>query len=397
MPQQKVIKDYIWRQLPENMAKEIVQINSGKDQEKKKLNESWSQLPPELLQLVSAHLFCGDYTTFRAICKSWRSSSLISRPLLPLLDSPHSQTPCLMSVGNYKCRIFHPIYNNAYHMDIPELLNATIHYSEYGWLLLSRDDCSIFFFHPFNKIKIELPSCLPFETMCFSSPPTSTNCFVIGFTFAAIEVALIRRGEVDWTIRRVKGFSVLSGCNPVLYKGKCYCLFMSGDVGVFDLNEYLREPNQHSLHWILFSTGLPQHLRDSHERSYLMKANGKLLAVFEVHDCQQCVYVFSLNFFTTRTRMIWHKVCNLGNKILYTSLKGSFSESTVVKGMDNKIYLPNVLENQGNSNVFYSLKTNKYHSFFSDYSTKISSHGKVLNNSAWIIPMLTTMDRELNW
>ena len=69
---------------------------------------------------------------------------------------------------------------------------------------MSRKDCSIFFFHPFNKIKIELPRYPKegaFQTMCFSSPPDSIDCFVFGITFNGAKFGIIRCGEAYWTIR----------------------------------------------------------------------------------------------------------------------------------------------------------------------------------------------------
>lgn len=239
--------------------------------------------------------------------------------------------------------------------------------------------------------------------MCFSSPPTSGDCVVIGVTFAGMQVGFIRRGELDWTICQFKrdSCSELSGCTPVLYKGKFYCLYKLGRLAVFDLNEYLGAPNKYSCSWTVFSTGLPEHICDSYERSYLVEDNGELFTVFEMHDCEPSVYIFSLNLSPSGSRsrmnwshMKWHEVRNLRNKMLYVSPGGLFSELAAVEGMRNTIYLPKV---QDNSNVFYSLKTKNYHSFFSDYSTRISSNGRELNNSSWIIPMLTTAEEEFSW
>ena len=120
------------------------------------------------------------------------------------MDSPHSQSPCLISLDNHTCKLFHPIQNDTYQMHIPELQGASIRFSKYGWLLLSRKDCSIFFFHPFNRIKIELPRYPQedaFQTMCFSSPPDSIDCFVFGITFNGAKFGVIRCGEAYWTIR----------------------------------------------------------------------------------------------------------------------------------------------------------------------------------------------------
>ena len=176
------------------------------DQEKGEgQNGSWPELPQDVLCLVSAHLFIWDLLAFRAICKSWQSITPINRPLLPLMDSPHSQSPCLISLNNHTCKFFHPIQNDTYQMHIPELQGASIRFSKYGWLLLSRKDCSIFFFHPFNRIKIEIPRYPKedaFQTMCFSSPPDSIDCFVFGITFDGAKFGIIRRGEAYWTIHK---------------------------------------------------------------------------------------------------------------------------------------------------------------------------------------------------
>ena len=121
-------------------------------------------------------------------------------PLQPLLDPPYSHSPYLMQLGNHKCTFFHPMHDNgSYQMDFPELRDAFIRYSKYGWLLLSKIDGSVFFFHPFDRIKLEPPSypCKEeFESMSFSSPPTSTNCFVIAIISHGDKFGIIRRGEV---------------------------------------------------------------------------------------------------------------------------------------------------------------------------------------------------------
>ena len=373
-------------------------------QEKKELHGLWSELPQDLLDLISAHLFVADFSTFRAICKSWRSKTPIYRPPPTLLKFPHSDSPCLMSLGGNKCKIYHPIYNSTYHMDIPVLLGARIRFSKYGWLLLSRDkfdETSFFFFHPFNMIKIELPSCpIVCETMSFSSPPTSADCFVIGIPFGSFEFGIIRRGEKSWNIFRFTGHlprgTRISNCNPILYKRRCYCLSEAGEVLVFDLNEYFRDPNQYSCCWTTFSSGFPKELLQSLVQNYLLESKGKLFAVFEVQDSEPCFHVLSSNINTivSRMKLKWQVKKDLGNRMLYVSVGGSLSELAAVRGMNNKIYLPNIKDNNC---VFYSLKTEMCHSFFNNYSSSISTHGNELNNCTWIKPTLATMDEDLIW
>ena len=374
--------------------------------EKKKeelLDRSWSELPFHLLCQFSARLILRDLSTFRAICKSWRLSSPMS-PLRPLLDPPYSHSPCLMQLGIPKCTFFHPMHDNgSYQMDIPELQDAFIRYSKYGWLLLSKMDGSAFFFHPFDRIKIELPSypCKEeFISMSFSFPPTSTNCFVIAIISNGSKFGIIRRGEVAWTLCEfTERFQPLGNGNPLLYKDRCYWLGLRegglpAEVGVFDPHEHLTHPYRYKCRWkyLPYFTP-PEHLEKSCN-SYLLESDGKLFAVFELNDIEPSIQIYSLNLSSIGTRMKWQKVTNIGNKMLYVSSYGSFSELAVAKGMSNKIYVPNVLDN---NNIFYSLQTKKYHSCFSDYSSKSISLGRELTGCTWIKPNYIDLDKGFKW
>ena len=376
-------------------------------EKKGELLASWSELPPELLYQVSEHFLDLDLSNFRATCKSWRSSAPIFR-CRTLLDTPDFESPYnLMSLGvlGNKCRFFHPLKcNGTNQKDIPVVLGARLHYSKKGWLLLSandrRGDCHFFFFHPFNMIKIELPTnrCA-FHTMSFSSPPTSKDCFVIGLPFWGNEFGIVRRGEESWNTFRFKrslpGDLLLSNCNPILYKGRCYCLCESGELGVFDLNEYLRNPEcQNSFDWThnIVPSEFPAELLDSVLQGYLLESNGQLFSVFELRDYAPCFHVFSLN--PNKSRMKWHAVKNLRDQMFYVSAAGSFSETAVARGAGNKIYLPNVEDNRC---VFYSLKKKMCGSFFSEYSTRTATHGKEHNNCTWIKRTPATLDENFKW
>ena len=361
-------------------ALNIQDDQESKSEKKDKLLSSWLELPPELLYQVSKHLSNIYFSIFCAVCKSWRSSAqswhsnAIVFRLRTLLDIPHSESPCnLMTLDTYQ-------------EDIP-VLDVRLQCSKMGWLLLSLvrfEYCRFFFFNPFTKVKIELPSNFyHFDIMSFSLPPTSKDCFVVGIESWGF--GIIRRGEESWNIfdfkRSLPKDIFLSDNSPVLYKGRCYCLCMSGELGVFDLNEYLRNPEgQNSFRWIqIVPRGFSEELVDSIIQCYLVESNGQLYSVFEFEDFNPCFLVFSLN--PNKSQLKWHAVENLRSQIFYVGVVSSISEPAMAGGVGNKIYLPNV---QGNRCVFYNLKTKRCQSFYSDYSTNISPHGKEHSNYVWI-------------
>ncbi|KAL0008374.1 hypothetical protein SO802_009876 [Lithocarpus litseifolius] len=276
--------------------------------------------------------FFHPFDTFRAICKSWRLSSPMS-PIRPLLDPPYSCSPCLMSLVEQKCTFFHPMYDNViYQMDTPQLWGAMIRYSKYGWLLLSRKGGSVFFFHPFDRIKIELPSYSNWErceSMSFSSPPTSIDCFVIGIIFYGEKFIIIRCGEVAWPLCEFTNyFRPFNDSNPLLYKGHCCWLGvreydLPAEVGIFDPYAYLSHSNQYEYRWKYLPPIIPpKHLDNSLQNSNLLESDGNLFAVFELHEIEPSIQIYSVNI-SFGPRMEWHKATNIENKMLYVSSGGS--------------------------------------------------------------------------
>ena len=133
-----------------------------------------------------------------------------------------------------------------------------------------------------------------------------------------------------------------SNCNPILYKGLCYCLDVEGYIGVFD-------PNSNNSKWIVYYVNTP--FTELCLRNYLIESDGKLLAVFERYEEETPIQVFELlpKLQATKgmkpSKMVSRRLTSLGNRMLYISLGGSFLEPVVARGTGNKIYLPNVEDN----------------------------------------------------
>ncbi|KAI3467521.1 hypothetical protein Pfo_024184 [Paulownia fortunei] len=346
----------------------------------------WADLPEELLSLILSNLFAKDRHTFSLVCKSWNSAAKVS---------PFRHSPCLMLYERSNCmwKIFQ--YNSFFCMDFPELNQAEIRCSKYGWMLMSREDCSMFFFDPFNNEMIELPkSDFQYTTICFFHPPTSPDCFIIGISSKMcplnVIIGLLKHGGDEWKTctYHSKTEFLLSICTPILHRGLLYCLDVEGNVATFDISN-----NGSPVSWFVNSKCLhPPRLRKKNRRHFLIKLREEevLLAVLVAHD-ERKVNVFRL----LEPDMKWEMVEHLGDKVLYVSHTASFAATASSENMANKIYFPKI---HGDNGVFYCLSTQKYHSFKGDYSSSKSYGFKDLEFATWITPTPTPeFPRDLTW
>lgn len=95
-----------------------------------------------------------------------------------------------------------PIFGENYFIKTPPGLigDVKIHCSRYGWLLMEKYGGPLVFYNPFTSVIHELPLQVPcleadpstgvihvlpqvpcFESLCFSAPPTSPDCMVVGY------------------------------------------------------------------------------------------------------------------------------------------------------------------------------------------------------------------------
>ncbi|KAL7240743.1 hypothetical protein ACSBR2_006401 [Camellia fascicularis] len=350
-------------------------------------SSNWSDLPPELLSMILSNLFLGDSSNFRATCRSWQS---ITTPFPPPTNSALSKLPYLMILngGDDGCKFFQPLRNETYHDKLSniiisndELKDAKIRVSKYGWLLMSGGG-TIFFFNPFTEVIIKLPNIYwanDFMSVSFSSPPTSSDCLVIGICwgFLHIELCIIKRGDDRWTFHEFQNnrrFALYDASPPVLYNGKLYCLGNGGDVGVLDLSS--------GLSWSIICCCKPilawPRFKYQCQKSFMVNCDGGMLVVFVTHE-ERRVRLIKLIV----PDMEWQDVQSLGNKMLFLSHGASLLVEAVKEGMANKIYFPNF---HGENGVFYSLDTGKYHSIVGNYSstTPFNFVEQVSSTCTWI-------------
>ncbi|XP_022720200.1 F-box/kelch-repeat protein At1g57790-like [Durio zibethinus] len=249
----------------------------------------WSNLPPELLSLISSNLFAGDKAIFYAICKKWRSIRITpQRPLpSPFDHDADFSFPWLFRLlkGNTdRGQFFYPIHNYTCELDLPaEVLGAEIRFSKYGWLLMTRDELHPFLFNPLTKEIIELPELPPLEwlhSMFFTSPP-SPDCLVLEIEgrFYSVSIFVHKLGEGSWEMHN---FSChvqfrLSVCNPILYRELYYCLDAKGNLKVFDLKDIKNS-------WDTYKMAFPSCHIKSIVQAYLVENEEELLAILITKD-----------------------------------------------------------------------------------------------------------------
>ncbi|KAK6132267.1 hypothetical protein DH2020_033967 [Rehmannia glutinosa] len=340
----------------------------------------WADLPGDLLNVILSKIFGKDRHTFSLVCRFWNAVAA---------TSPYRYSPCLMYYLRSKHMWKFYQYNSFFCLSFPELENAEIRCSKHGWLLMSRYDNSLFFFDPFNNRKIELPCKHPlgYTTICFFHPPTSPDCVVVGiatpyFGEVVVKIVVLRHGENKWEVnkyRHGKRFLVSRGA-PVLHRGLLYFLDVKGNVATFDMSK-----RDCKLRFVIKFRCLRQRRIDSKiKEHFLFKIKGEenLFAVFLMYE-ERKVNMFKL----LEPEMKWELVEDIGDKVLYLSHVSSFGDTAYLKNMENRIYFPRF---HGDSAVYYSLSSGKYHSLDQNYnSSNNSCLLKRWDFAVWITPAPT--------
>ncbi|XP_050236230.1 uncharacterized protein LOC126686228 [Mercurialis annua] len=173
----------------------------------KEAERKWCDLPCDILASVASGLGMIDLISFRSVCKDWKSAS---RTASAEIESSSHREPWFLFYGeeSSQCLLVSQT-DHKYTINIQELSGSTACLaSNKGWLLLLREDYSVYFFCPFSRAKIELPKLdnlgsLSNYIATFSSLPTSQDCLV-SITYKngsskTIELYVIRRGDKEWT------------------------------------------------------------------------------------------------------------------------------------------------------------------------------------------------------
>ncbi|CAI0551410.1 unnamed protein product [Linum tenue] len=361
----------------------------------------WSDLLNDILYEIQSLLFGADRCYFRLACKTWKSSFSNSTSesgyRSAKLQKIH-QFPILMHIGNdgELVNFFNPIMNSTHTLPLLGLTGAIIRCSKDGWLLITQGSTGekILFLNPFTNERIDLPDLdeYIFDGITFSSLPASSDCMVLGYSNYekyTLRLHFIYRGESEWSGSDVQKNGVLldnSYSNPVYHQGLFYLMGKAGNLCIHDPGGRTEQSTSKVIDLARKPSALTR-------TSQLMECEGKLLSVCTGHMGKP-LEVYEMN----QESMAWEELDSLDDTMLffsYTSLLSATTSGVQISGLGNKVFLDRFSRKDG---VFYSLKTRKFHTFWSGYNSDDWCDTKKYTNCAWIVPNFETHKKgELQW
>ncbi|KAI3826315.1 hypothetical protein L1987_00361 [Smallanthus sonchifolius] len=310
-------------------------------------------------------LFVGvEYMKFRAACKHFHLAAppikWSNKTTLRRLQKYSVVSPWLMVLDNYRDTItfIDPVCGDRYFIKTPQQLKGgyQIYCSKYGWLLMYKILGPMVFFNPFTSNIIELPVVPYLEIFCFSAPPTSPDCMVVGFTTRGpwhVYIHFVSR-ESTWRTYDLNfgDDDPYSYQFPAFNGQDIYALCNNERVGAF------RDMTNDDFSWEVIVDKAPRSRCRSPVQYFLSNCDQHLLLVI-ISEFGESIEVFKLNESTEE----WEKIDELGKHMIYISDTSCICLEAKSPEMENKIYFPRLLHDEDTKIVFYSLETCKYHTF----------------------------------
>ncbi|PWA44327.1 hypothetical protein CTI12_AA527470 [Artemisia annua] len=318
-------------------------------------------IPFNLLETIMEHCVGVEYMNVRATCKQchlaaplikWSNETSLRRLKRYSVVSPW------FVVLNRKQGIItftDPMLGENYHMKNSQIsiVDYRIRCSRFGWLLLENNETQcLVFYNPFTNDLRKLPE-MEYNTpqsLCFSAPPTSVDCMVVGITTEWYAYIHFVNQEPSWC-EFALDYDPHSIYRLTFYGQHLYALRKEGELIVFSnmgKEDYSCK--------VVVAEG-PKRCSGSSIENYLTKYDQHLLLV-SVDERGRHIKVFKMN----SVKQEWEKIEGVGKHMIYICGTTCLCTEAKMPQMENKIFFPRMLTNNRNI-VFYSLETCKYHVF----------------------------------
>uniref|UniRef100_A0A7N0UYZ4 F-box domain-containing protein n=1 Tax=Kalanchoe fedtschenkoi TaxID=63787 RepID=A0A7N0UYZ4_KALFE len=312
----------------------------------------WSDLPPELLELILSRLKLDDNLRASAVCKSWNEVACVVRVV--------SQSPWIMYFNKSSdlYEFYDPTSRKIHLAELPELAETRACYTKDGWLLLYKLGIqSLFFFNPFTREMIGLPTLkMTYQIVAFSAAPTSPDCILFTLKHVTPEVVAVstcRPGATEWTtVNYENRYSFVSSVwNKLVFcSGKFYCFSLTGWLGVYDPVE---------CSWDVVSV-LPPKCPESFfaknwwKGKFMAEYNGEIFVIYTCSNENPILYKLD------EANLAWKETKTLDGVTLFASFLTSHSRIDLLGLRRNSIYFSKV-RFYGKRCILYSLDDCRYY------------------------------------
>ncbi|PWA82333.1 hypothetical protein CTI12_AA176640 [Artemisia annua] len=320
-----------------------VLLRSGTDDGVEYSESHLLNVPFHVLETIMEHFVGVEYRNFRATCKkchlaaplrNWSNTTSLGR--LQNTSLRRLQTESISKIATDRF--------------------SQLYCSRFGWLLFeSYDFPCLVLFNPFTNDLRKLPEAnYSWESLCFSAPPTSPDCMVVGFTTQGNWHAHIHFVNRKSTWRKLHLRPDLDP-HTIRFSSVCgrnlYALCEEGELTVFN------NLGEQSYSWELVETVSPKSCCGSLTQGFLAE-NDQHLFLVRVCDYGKHVEVFKLN----DSKREWEKIDGLGKHVIYICGTSCLCIKAKTPQLQNKIFFPH-LHTKTRKIMFYSLDTCMYHTF----------------------------------
>ncbi|KAG7565922.1 F-box domain [Arabidopsis suecica] len=356
--------------LGSSTKKKKTRKNKQSRKEKEK-DQTFIDLPSDLLQLVISRLPLKDNIRASAVCKTWHEACVSLRVV-------HT-SPWLIyfSKTDDSYELYDPSMQKTYNLHFPELSGFRVCYSKDGWLLMyNANSYQLLFFNPFTRDHIPVPPLWMAydQRMAFSCAPTSTSCLlftVSSVTWNYITIKKCCANAKEWKTfvfknRLQRNFNTFE--QIVFSNGVFYCLTNTGCLPLFD-------PSLNS--WNVLPGRPPK--RPGSNGCFMTEHQGEIFLIYMYRHMNPTVLKLDLTSFE------WAERKTLGGLTIYASALCSESRAEQQKqsGIRNCLCL----------SVFHGFKRTCIY-YKVDEESEICFKWKKQNpyENIWIMPPLNLID-----
>nr|GEZ38300.1 cation/H+ exchanger, cation/H+ exchanger, CPA1 family [Tanacetum cinerariifolium] len=315
-------------------------------------------LPFDILEMIMEHCVGVEYMNFRATCKHCHLAAPLihwgNKTSLGRLQAYSLLSPWLMVVDKNQGNVTFtdPMTGDNYFKKNLQALNddLSIRCSRFGWLLLESIEYEgLVFFNPLTCDLRKLPEVEAddnLESLCFSAPPTSPDCMVVGFSTSDYWHVFIHFVAQEPSWRRLSvGVVPYSISCPTFFGQDLYALRNKGELIAF------KDLGQADNSCTLVDAKDPRSCCKSSGEYFLVKCDQDLLLI-NVSMFGETIEVYKRN----DSKQEWEKINGVGKHMIYICRTTCLCIEAKSREMENKIYFPR-LYSKNKKVVFYSFET----------------------------------------